>query len=1203
MSNQNTRTNPYVGPRSFQVGEKLFGRDYELHELTNLLIAERIVLLHSPSGAGKSSLIQAGMIPRLQDEGFLVMPSVRVGLAQPEVTLHPGFNRYVYSTLASLDERLPEDERHNPGELATMNIPQYLDDDRSRHTQPNLVLTFDQFEEILTIDPNDISGKNTFFAQLGEALRDRSRWALFAMREDHLPALAPYMRPVPTHLSNTYRLDFLNIDSAVEAIRQPAKLGGADFTKEAAQKLIDDLRRVQTQLPDGSVRIEQGQVVEPLQLQVVCYRLWESLASDDTFIDESDIDALGDVDRSLSEYYNQRLAEIARQSGVPERTIRTWFQDQLITSTGLRGQVLLEQGMSKGLDNNVIRQLENAHLVRAEKRGGSIWYELAHDRLIAPVRENNQAWFDANLSLLQKQAALWETQGRPEGLLLRGNELAQAEEWARKNGQELDASERRFLNGCQQALRREQETQQLREQTLLLESERKRAEAEQARAEMEGRRADEQLKATRRIRALAIIIGAFAVIAIALAVWASTQRKQALDGQNTAVALLTDVADASKLALRVQNTQSADIKIQSATQQGAALSDLSTQQAQMAVQSAPTSTPEVSAGPDLRAISQDLAASSQKVEPIDLSLLLAAQADQISSTYDSRRALLLNLQAGFNKTGGSFALPLVANAGKPTSLAISPDGGNVTFTAAGSLMSWNISDSLKSGQPVSASPEPKISPGSVRYAFYNPSGSLLALVSAGSDRLSRPGAVTSAEGLTASYWDGKIDWTQAKAGGIQFAYVKATQGNGSLDKTFADNWFGMKSAGVLRGSYHYFDFGIRPEDQADYFLSVVSLEPGDLPPALDVEGKIPDGMPVTDAIAAIHTWLDRVQKGTGRVPVIAFLANQSWAKVFTSDEFKQYPLWVIQNQKDPSSSQTINGREWTFWLYKLEGQVAGAPKNISLLRYNGSAADLLALAYGSYVQDAGTGAILYTSNETFSDPLASKSGSLVAYAIPGQPFQVADTATFSNISLPDAFKSATQVLGINDNANFLVMNTPASGAGILGTDGVFVPLDLGSARSATYAAFSQDNHYLAVISATGEVSVWDVSYLNSVKNITRFKPNETPTSLALNFDGRLLAIGQGSGAILLFDLSFGKELTTFTPADNSQVTRMVFNPLADILVTAGDDGQVLLWDLRTDTLLRQACAIAARDLTQEEWNTYITELAYRPTCRSGETAK
>ena len=46
-----TRTNPYIGPRAFQTGEILYGRDREVEELLDLLIAERIVLLHSPSGA------------------------------------------------------------------------------------------------------------------------------------------------------------------------------------------------------------------------------------------------------------------------------------------------------------------------------------------------------------------------------------------------------------------------------------------------------------------------------------------------------------------------------------------------------------------------------------------------------------------------------------------------------------------------------------------------------------------------------------------------------------------------------------------------------------------------------------------------------------------------------------------------------------------------------------------------------------------------------------------------------------------------------------------------------------------------------------------------------------------------------------------------------------------------------------------------
>ena len=70
----NTRPNPYPGPRSFQQGEKLYGRQRETWELLNLLIAERIVLLVAPSGAGKTSLVQAALAPELEKEGFRVLP-------------------------------------------------------------------------------------------------------------------------------------------------------------------------------------------------------------------------------------------------------------------------------------------------------------------------------------------------------------------------------------------------------------------------------------------------------------------------------------------------------------------------------------------------------------------------------------------------------------------------------------------------------------------------------------------------------------------------------------------------------------------------------------------------------------------------------------------------------------------------------------------------------------------------------------------------------------------------------------------------------------------------------------------------------------------------------------------------------------------------------------------------------------------------
>src|SRR4051812_20619729 len=97
--------NPFVGPRPFQMGETLYGRDREVHELIDLLIADRIVLLYSPSGAGKTSLIQSKLIPALRDaEGFVVLPGtrespvIRVG-QEPDDRPEGGGNRYLASTI------------------------------------------------------------------------------------------------------------------------------------------------------------------------------------------------------------------------------------------------------------------------------------------------------------------------------------------------------------------------------------------------------------------------------------------------------------------------------------------------------------------------------------------------------------------------------------------------------------------------------------------------------------------------------------------------------------------------------------------------------------------------------------------------------------------------------------------------------------------------------------------------------------------------------------------------------------------------------------------------------------------------------------------------------------------------------------------------------------------------------------------------
>ncbi len=122
-STKTTRPNPYVGPRAFQTGEKIYGRDREVRELLDLLIAERIVLLHSPSGAGKSSLVQAGLIPALEGEGFQVLPVARVNLEPP--AFHDSGSRFQPLRIQrlALAGRTPLVSGSNPHRKAGFHVP------------------------------------------------------------------------------------------------------------------------------------------------------------------------------------------------------------------------------------------------------------------------------------------------------------------------------------------------------------------------------------------------------------------------------------------------------------------------------------------------------------------------------------------------------------------------------------------------------------------------------------------------------------------------------------------------------------------------------------------------------------------------------------------------------------------------------------------------------------------------------------------------------------------------------------------------------------------------------------------------------------------------------------------------------------------------------------------------------------------------
>jgi hypothetical protein len=421
--------NPYVGPRALRTGEDLPARSQEVRDLTDLLIAERITLLHAPSGAGKTSLIQAGVIPLLEREGefqnerpFRPTPALRV-----KTPPRPGLkvrNRYTHSIALEL---LPG---RDEAEVATMALDEVIAEAMPWRADHTPVLILDQFEEVLVLDPTDWRNQDVFFAELGRVLRTNDIWLLVAMREDYMGGLDRYLHHIPGYLQTTFRLDFLDTEAAKVAIRQPAAKRGVEFTDDAAGELVKQLCTIRVQSPGDGVGMVEGPYVQPFQLQVVCRSLWRSLQREKhaqlRTIDLTRVRRHADVAESLRRYYRDTLTDVASDTGMDELALRDWIENCLVTAQGFRSQTMVRPASDTADTKAVVGALQNAYLLRSDTRSGSIWYELAHDQLIAPILEDNTAWREARLESWQQRARDWHAT-RQRDLLLVDTELRYAQ--------------------------------------------------------------------------------------------------------------------------------------------------------------------------------------------------------------------------------------------------------------------------------------------------------------------------------------------------------------------------------------------------------------------------------------------------------------------------------------------------------------------------------------------------------------------------------------------------------------------------------------------------------------------------------------------------------------------------------------------------------------------------------------------------------
>ncbi len=620
----NTQKNPYIGPRTFQrdEGHLFFGREREARDLIALVASERLVVFYAQSGAGKSSIVNTRLIPNLEGKGYEVLPVGRVSgdmAAGLDVD-----NIYIYNLLRSLEQH-----ETDPAALAKLSLSQFLAnlnfDDKGFFYDPAPVeaipagdnsevarraVVIDQFEELVSAHPEAWEQRDDFFKQLAQAMEDDPQlWIVLVMREDYVAALDPYAHYVTNGLRVRYYMQRLGREAGLKAVKSPVE-EIRPYADGVAEKLIDDLCSIKVQQPDGSLDVQPGQYVEPVQMQVVCYGLWDNLSPDGNQITEKDLQDVGDVNQSLGKYYDKRVGEVAKAKNVRERLIREWFEKKLITAGGIRNMVLQERETKPGeLDDEVIQALQS-DLVRGEKRGGATWYELTHDRLVEPILERNKIWFNENLSPLQRQAALWKDQDQNESWLLRDQALVEVEAWATEHQDELTETEQDFLEACQKAQAQIEE----------------RHAAERHRLEMAQKLADEQARAARRARIFNVFSAVLIVIAI-IATYASVQsakvaRKNADDAENLAI---------------IAEQEKDNAKIQSNIAHSGELS---------------------------------IAALERADSQLDLAILLGVKADSFDNNSQSQKALLTLLQKSGRFDG---ALPIQENV-NVQSIQYSPNG-------------------------------------------------------------------------------------------------------------------------------------------------------------------------------------------------------------------------------------------------------------------------------------------------------------------------------------------------------------------------------------------------------------------------------------------------------------------------------------------------------------------------------------------------
>jgi WD40 repeat protein len=427
------RDSPYKGllPYSLNESEIFYGRDKAKKDLLAHIKQSPLTVLHAESGAGKSSLLQAGIAAQLIANGDLAV-----------------YLRPYHVDPVEFIKRMFLPELTQAPALAGASLRDFL---RQVCTvlgsKVNLYLLLDQFEEFFQLKKEE---RQPFLESLADCLNDPSlkvRWVL-ALRKEALSDLAELESFGITQFKNTYRLDRLGRAEAQEAMIEPARRHGIAFEQALIDHILDSLTA--------------NDEVRPTHLQLVCSALTDDLPEEKTLTLAYYTEHEGGTEGILRDYLKRQLEDLpAGEQALAWKVLRaliTADRQRAVKTNDQLIQELKTSGVTKKQIETILGRLVERRLLFTQTQPATEEvFELAHDYLIKEIELDPQE---------QALKAAQELLDQETRTYLRHKTLLTAELWAviqpYHNELNFSAEAKALLSESQKAVKEEQRSRERR---------------------------------------------------------------------------------------------------------------------------------------------------------------------------------------------------------------------------------------------------------------------------------------------------------------------------------------------------------------------------------------------------------------------------------------------------------------------------------------------------------------------------------------------------------------------------------------------------------------------------------------------------------------------------------------------------------------------------------------------------------------------